>query len=201
MAHGRPARDPHSGEVWRGLPWTPPGHRPDLRCERQELSADARAGRPKAGHGEFRRHHRDLKKAELLALSVADFGFSNRYQPEVWVKHTGRQVFKDRRLKLPPQIIPVLEDYVARYGITEALFPYTPRHVEEILTAVAKQACISKRVTVSVLRDLFVVRSVKRGMKLEDVFEKIGLAKTSYDDARKKYGRVTSEHCNALLSA
>lgn len=45
--------------------------------------------------------------------------------------------------------------------------------------------------TVGILRDLFVVRSVKRGMKLEDAFEKIGLAKTSHDDARKKYGRLT----------
>ena len=30
-------------------------------------------------------------------------------------------------------------------------------------------------------------------MKLEDAFEKIGLAKTSYDDARQKYGRLTRE--------
>ena len=28
---------------------------------------------------------------------------------------------------------------------------------------------------------------------LEDAFEKIGLAKKSYEDARKKYGRLTSE--------
>jgi hypothetical protein len=37
--------------------------------------------------------------------------------------------------------------------------------------------------------DMFVVR----GVKLEDTFEKIGPAKNSYDDARKKYGRLTSE--------
>ena len=34
---------------------------------------------------------------------------------------------------------------------------------------------------------------VKHGMKLEEAFEKIGLSKNSYDDARKKYGRLTSE--------
>lgn len=134
-----------------------------------------------------------LKKAELLDLRVTDFDFSNRYQPGLWVKHTGRQVFKDRGLKLPPQIIPVFEDYVERYGITDTLFPYTPRLVEQLLTGAARRAGMHKHVTVGILRDLFVVRSVKRGMQLEEVFEKIGLAKTSYDDARKKYGRLTRE--------
>ena len=33
--------------------------------------------------------------------------------------------------------------------------------------------------------------SVKHGMRLEEASEKIGLAKNSYDDARKKYGRLT----------
>jgi hypothetical protein len=31
---------------------------------------------------------------------------------------------------------------------------------------------------------------VKQDAKLEEAFEKIGLAKSSYDDARKKYGAV-----------
>jgi hypothetical protein len=30
-------------------------------------------------------------------------------------------------------------------------------------------------------------------MPLEEVFEKIGLAKTSYDDAQKKHGRLVRE--------
>ena len=134
-----------------------------------------------------------LKKAELLALQVDDFDFSNRYQPELWVRHSGRQVFKDRRLKLPTTIIPVFEDYKQRYGITGRLFPYTPQFVELLLRETAREANINKKVTPGILRDLFVVRSVRHGMKLEEAFEKIGLARNSYDDARKKYGRLTSE--------
>ena len=80
-----------------------------------------------------------LKKAELLDLRVSDFDFSNRYQPELWLRHNaGRQVFKDRRLKLPPQVIPVFEEYVTRYRVTDTLFPYTRRHVEQVLTAGAR---------------------------------------------------------------
>ena len=134
-----------------------------------------------------------LKKAELLELKTGNFDFSNKYQPELWVKHSGKQMFKDRKLKLPVQIAQVFDEYVKRYEITDMLFPYTPRFIELLLAEAGKRAKITKKVTAGILRDMFVVRSVKRGMKLEEVFEKIGLARNSYDDARKKYGRLTKE--------
>jgi len=134
-----------------------------------------------------------LKKAELLELQVANFDFSNKYQPELWVKHTGKQVFKDRKLKLPPQIKQVYDDYVKQYDVTATLFPYTPRFLEQLLNEARHNADITKKVTPGILRDMFVIRSVKKGSTLAQAFEKIGLAKTSYDDARKKYGRLTKE--------
>ena len=42
-----------------------------------------------------------MKKAELLELDTANFDFSDKYQPVVLMKHSGKLVFKDRRLKLP----------------------------------------------------------------------------------------------------
>lgn len=134
-----------------------------------------------------------LKKAELMALEIRDFDFSNKYQPEVQLRHSGKQVAKDRKLKLPVQVIPVFADYVQQYGASDALFDYTPRFVEQLLTEAAKQAGISKKVTPGTLRDLFMVRGIRRGEKLETLFEKIGLSKDSYDYARKRYGRLARE--------
>jgi site-specific recombinase XerD len=88
-----------------------------------------------------------LKKAELLDLKVSHFDLSNKYQPELWVKHTGKKVRKDRKLKLPPDIIPVFEDYVKQYVITDTLFPYIPRFIELLLVSAAKQAKLHKKVT------------------------------------------------------
>jgi site-specific recombinase XerD len=132
-----------------------------------------------------------MKKSELVDLQVGDFDFSNKYQPEVWVKHGGKLMFKDRRLKLSRQVAEVFNDYVDQYKISEQLFPYTQRFLSKILEEAGRRADIRKQVTASILRDMFVVRTVKNGGKLEDAFEKIGLSKTSYDDARKKYGRLT----------
>jgi site-specific recombinase XerD len=134
-----------------------------------------------------------LKKAELLDLKVTHFDLSNKYQPELWVKHEGKQVRKDRKLRLPPEIIPVFEDYVAQYNVTDTLFPYTPRFIELLLSAAAKQAKIQKKVTAGILRDTFVIRSLKRGVKLEDALLKIGLSESSWEDARTKYMSLASK--------
>ncbi len=133
-----------------------------------------------------------LKKAELLDLKVIHFDLSNKYRPELWVKHTDKQVRKDRKLRLPPDIIPVFEDYVAQYSVTDTLFPYTARFIEQLLSDSGKRAKLHKKVTAGILRDTFVVRSVKRGMKLEDALRKIGLSESSWEDARLKYTRLVS---------
>jgi len=132
-----------------------------------------------------------MKKSELADLQVGDFDFSNKYQPEVWVKHSGKLVYRDRKLRLSGQVHEVFKDYIEQYHATEQLFPYTQRFISKILAEAGRRAEIRKQVTASILRDMFVVRTVKNGGRLEDAFEKIGLSKTSYDDARKKYGRLT----------
>lgn len=56
-----------------------------------------------------------IKKAELFNLEITHFDFSNKYKPEVWIRHKGKQVKKDRKLKLPPEIVPVFEEHIAYY--------------------------------------------------------------------------------------
>jgi site-specific recombinase XerD len=79
-----------------------------------------------------------MKKEELFDLKLVHFDFPNKYAPELWLKHTGKKAKKDRKLKLPHEIVSVFHDYVKRYGITDFLFPYTPRFIEMVLTDTAK---------------------------------------------------------------
>jgi site-specific recombinase XerD len=131
-----------------------------------------------------------IKKEEVFALKLIHFDVSNKYAPELWVKHTGKKIKKDRKLKLPPEIVPVFTDYVTQYGITEALFPYTPRFIEMLLSDIAKRAGVQKKVTAGILRDTYVVRSLKRGEGIENVLKKIGLSETTWEDAKEKYVKL-----------
>ena|SRR6266566_9949657 len=108
----------------------------------------------------------------------------------LWVKHTGKKVKKDRKLKLPPEIVPVFADYVGQYAITDLLFPYTPRFIEMLLSDVAQRAGVQKKVTAGILRDTYVVWSLKRGEGIETVLKKIGLNESTWEDAKEKYEKL-----------
>jgi site-specific recombinase XerD len=133
-----------------------------------------------------------LKKEELFELKTVHFDLSNRYAPELWVKHTGKKVSKDRKLRLPAELAPVYEEYLTKYGINEIVFPYTPRFIEMLLTEVAHRAGLKKKVTAGILRDSFVVRNIKRGEDIDLVLRKIGLQESTWEDAKIKYLKLSA---------
>ena len=133
-----------------------------------------------------------LKKEELFELKTLHFDLSNRYAPELWVKHTGKKVSKDRKLKLPAELVPVYEDYVTKYGISEIVFPYTPRFIEMLLAGVAKRANVQKKVTAGILRDTFAIRQLKRGEGIERVLLRLGLSEMTWEDAKIKYLKLSA---------
>jgi site-specific recombinase XerD len=92
-----------------------------------------------------------IKLEELFALRVSHFDFSNTYAPEMHVKHSGKKEKKSRKLKLPVEMIPVFNDYVAAYKVDDVLFPYTPRFIRYLITETAEKAEVKKKVSARVV--------------------------------------------------
>jgi len=128
-----------------------------------------------------------IKLEELFNLKVTHFDFSNKYSPEMMVKHTGRKEKKSRKLKLPVEITEVFKDYVERYKVDDLLFPCTQRFVRYLITGTAEKAGVKKRVSAQILRDTCAVRQLKRGEGIEKVLQRLGLSETTWEDAKEKY--------------
>jgi site-specific recombinase XerD len=133
-----------------------------------------------------------IKLEELFALNVSHFDFSNKYSPEMMVKHTGKKEKKSRKLKLPIEIIPVFNDYVGRYKVDDLLFPYTQRFIRYLITDTAAKAGIKKRVSAQILRDTCAVRQLRRGEGIERVLLRLGLSETTWEDAKIKYQKLSA---------
>jgi site-specific recombinase XerD len=131
-----------------------------------------------------------IKLEELFALKVSHFDFSNKYTPEMLVKHTGRKEKKSRKLKVPTVILPVFNDYVGRYKIDDSLFPYTQRFLRLLITDTAAKAGIRKKVSAQILRDTCAVRQLRRGEGIERVLQRLGLSETTWEDAKIKYQKL-----------
>jgi site-specific recombinase XerD len=132
-----------------------------------------------------------IKLEELFGLKVSHFDFSNKYSPEMVIKHTGKKEKKSRKLKLPTDIIAVFTDYVAAYKVDDALFPYTQRFLRLLISETAKKAGIKKRVSAQILRDTCAVRQIKRGEGIERVLLRLGLSETTWEDAKIKYQKLS----------
>jgi site-specific recombinase XerD len=131
-----------------------------------------------------------IKLEELFGLRVSHFDFSNRYAPEMTIKHIGNKEKKSRKLKLPVEIIPVFHDYVAGYKVDDLLFPYTPRFVRYLITETAEKAGIKKKVSAQILRDTCAIRQLRRGEGIERVLMRLGLSETTWEDAKVKYEKL-----------
>src|SRR5687768_9083583 len=133
-----------------------------------------------------------IKLEELFALRVSHFDFSNRYAPEMHIKHTGKKEKKSRKLKLPVDIIPVFNDYVAGYNVGDMLFPYTPRFIRYLITETAEKAGVKKKVSAQILRDTCAIRQLRRGEGIERVLMRLGLSETTWEDAKVKYEKLSA---------
>jgi site-specific recombinase XerD len=133
-----------------------------------------------------------VKLEELLTLKVSHFDFSNRYAPEMHIKHSGKKEKKSRKLKLPIDIIPVFNDYVGAYKVDDVLFPYTQRFIRYLITETAQKAGVKKKVSAQILRDTCAIRQLRRGERMERVLERLGLSETTWEDAKIKYQRLSA---------
>jgi integrase/recombinase XerD len=131
-----------------------------------------------------------IKLEELFGLRVSHFDFSNKYAPEMHIKHTGKKEKKSRKLKLPTEITQVFNDYVSAYKVDDVLFPYTPRFIRYLITETAKKAGVKKKVSAQILRDTCVIRQLRRGEGIERVLMRLGLSETTWEDAKVKYEKL-----------
>ena len=131
-----------------------------------------------------------IKLEELFDLKVSHFDFSNKYSPEMIVKHTGKKEKKSRKLKLPVEITPVYKEYVEAYKVDDSLFPYTQRFVRYLISETAEKAGVKKKVSAQILRDTCAVRQLKRGEGIERVLQRLGLSETTWEDAKEKYEKL-----------
>jgi integrase/recombinase XerD len=131
-----------------------------------------------------------IKLEELFDLKILHFDFSNKYSPELLVKHSAKKAKRDRKLKLPMEIGAVFTEYVERYEVGDSLFPYSQRFIRYLITETAEKAGIQKQVSAQIMRDTCAVRQLKRGEGIERVLQRLGLSETTWEDARVKYTKL-----------
>ncbi len=131
-----------------------------------------------------------IKSSELFSLTKAHIDTSDPYHPEIWIKHSGKNTKKDRKVALPAQFTEVYKNYIEQYAVDDQLFPITDRFVQMLFSELKRTTGIAKEFAPKTLRHTHVVRAYKQGEDPDMIFERIGLAPDSRKEAHETYSRL-----------
>src|ERR671916_489727 len=88
-----------------------------------------------------------MKSNGLFLLTKAHVDISDPYNPELWIKHTGKNTKKDRKVALPARFTAVYTKYLETYSIVDQSFPFTDRFLEMMFVELKQATGIDKELT------------------------------------------------------
>jgi integrase/recombinase XerD len=134
-----------------------------------------------------------IKKGETGNLLPTDIDRSNPQQPTLYIRHKTKDVYKERRIVLDSEFLPLLDLYLAQYPPKEVVFGCTTRNLEYILTDIGQAANIPFKLSFEVMRWTSAVRDWRMGIEEEVIREKLGLSKISWYETGAKIKRLVEQ--------
>ncbi len=137
--------------------------------------------------------HTGIKKSECVNIQLPHIDLTNAERPALWVRYRQpRRQYKERRIPLPTWWPTVLREYREQYNPRQALFPWTARNLEYVLTGVATEADVP-RLTFEMLRWTCAARDYVEGMKSEALRQKLGLSEISWYEVEPKLALLAQQ--------
>jgi integrase/recombinase XerD len=141
--------------------------------------------------------HTGIKKGECMAITMNHIDLSAPSNPILWIRYANPQRrHKERKLQLPTWWPTVLSEYRAQYEPKEALFPWSARNLEYVLSDVAEQAGLGQGISFEMLRWTCAVRDYKSGMKPKKLRQKLGLSKVTWRQTSQKIAKLAGPTLN-----
>jgi len=138
--------------------------------------------------------HTGIKKGECLTLHVNHVDLRSVDGPILYVRYGDvRKRYKERKLPLEADWVPVYRDYLAQYKPDDQLFPWSPRRLEYILEDLGKLAGLEKHVSFDMCRWTCALRDYQAGWDRDRIRQKLGLSKIQWREIGAKLDRLAAE--------
>ena len=139
-----------------------------------------------------------MKKAECMGIRLEHIQRDAPGGAFVQIRYNNpARKLKERKLALPADLLPVLDDYLEQYKPQDALFPCTPRNLEYVLSDVAERADIHKTakkgISFEMLRWTAAALDYREGTEPTRLRQKLGISEVTWQDTEKKLGRLTGK--------
>lgn len=134
-----------------------------------------------------------IKKSECMAIKLEHIDLSDADAPALWIRYADpRYHRKERKLRLEPAWVPLLQEYSAQYQIAHALFPCSARNLEYVLADVGQRAGLPKQLSFEMLRWTCAVTDRRGGMAEETLRHKLGLSEERWYEVWPKIEKLAA---------
>lgn len=135
-----------------------------------------------------------IKKSECLGIHLNHIDLAAPEGPLLFVKYASPvNRYKERKLSLPDDWVPVYEEYVAQYSPVDRLFPWSPRRLEYLLEDIGNDAGLEKHLSFDMCRWTYALNEYQRGIDGDKIRQSLGVSKIQWRELNMKLKQL-AEH-------
>jgi len=128
-----------------------------------------------------------IKKSECLGIHLEHIDLEAPDGPQIMIRYTSAASrYKERKLPLAEDWLPVYQEYIAQYQPTDQLFPWSPRRLEYLLEDIGNDAGLDKHLSFDMCRWTYALSDFKRGVEPDTVRQNLGVSKIQWRELHLK---------------
>ena len=105
-----------------------------------------------------------IKKSECLGIHTNHIDRAAPEGPTLFIRYASQvNRYKERKLILPDEWLPVFDEYMAQYKPVDQLFPWSPRRLEYLLEDIGKDAGLTKHLSFDMCRWTYALTQYRFG--------------------------------------
>jgi integrase/recombinase XerD len=132
-----------------------------------------------------------IKKGEAMGIVPNHIDRSDPEAPTVFIRYKSpAKRYKERKIPLQPDWLPVLDEYLKQYAPPETLFTCTPRNLEYILHDLQEIAGVETALSFECTRWSSAVHSYSQGADTNELRQRMGLSEITWRETLSKIRRL-----------
>lgn len=128
-----------------------------------------------------------IKKSETLTIAPNHIDLEDPDQPLLYIRYDkGAQRFKERKINLPLDWVPVYYELLDQEKPTDRIFPYSARRLEYLLRDIGAAAGLTKNLSFNMCRWTSAVHDLYINVDEESIRIKMGVSKVQWREISQK---------------
>ena len=133
-----------------------------------------------------------VKKSECLGIHLNHIDLDAPGGAQVFIRYASpASRYKERKLELPEDWLPVYREYLDQYRPVDQLFPWSPRRLEYLLEDIGEEAGLNKHLSFDMCRWTCALRDFQSGLEADKVRQKLGISKIQWREIHLKLRQLS----------